>query len=118
MKKLHKSLLATLLAVSSVCVSVAAKADSVKTKCDVFPKGEDKAISSGACNFSETKGNVVIEISNGDSFKLEEYADDPGNYQDQNGNLVSSEKMKDKGIMFRLSDVSVLVYMDSSTMKK
>lgn len=50
--KLANSLLATAVTIATLGIPVAAKADTVNARCDVYPKGEDRATSSGLCTFA------------------------------------------------------------------
>ena len=42
-----------------------AKADSVNVRCDVVPKGDDRATSSGPCTFLQRRGAVGIQLATG-----------------------------------------------------
>jgi hypothetical protein len=68
--KLANSLLAVAVAIASFGITISAKADTVNARCDVYPKGEDRATSSASCTFSQRQGAVSIELENGSHYYL------------------------------------------------
>ncbi|MGB5771351.1 MAG: SH3 domain-containing protein, partial [Crocosphaera sp.] len=82
--KLKNSLLAVTMMITSLGVTFAVKADTVNARCDVYPKGEDRATSSGLCTFSQRQGVVGIQLENGERYDLRPVGDRPGNYKDDN----------------------------------
>lgn len=114
MKVAHISL-SVVLALVSTGFTLSANADTVKARCDVFPKGEDKAKSSGLCNFSQRQGAVSIQLSNGTRYELTPVGSDPGNYKDQNGRPAYRQSgLGDRGQIYRLATESVFVYWDTA----
>lgn len=83
--KYSNTIFAVTLAIASLGITISAKADTVTARCDVFPRGEDRATSSGLCTFSQRQGFVSIELQDGRRYELSPVGDQPGNYLDQNG---------------------------------
>jgi hypothetical protein len=110
-KKFHQSLVA-LGSISLILATVGiAQADTVKARCDVYPKGEDKATSSDTCTFSQRQGNVGIQLKNGTRYDLTPVGDQPGNYVDQNGQAAYRQSgLGEAGQIYRLADQSIYVY--------
>ncbi|WP_219903799.1 hypothetical protein [Stenomitos frigidus] len=100
-------------AIASLTIALAAKADTVTARCDVYPKGEDRAKSSGLCTFSQRQGVVGIQLKNGKRYDLVPVGNNPGNYRDQNGRAAYRQSgLGDKGQIFRLATESIYVYWD------
>lgn len=109
------SLTIALTAIASLGVSVAAYADTVNARCDVYPKGSDRAKSSGACTFSQRQGVVGIQLQNGKRYDLVPVGNAPGNYRDQNGKAAYRQAgLGDRGQIYRLANESVYVYWDAA----
>ena len=90
-------------------------ADWTDARCDIYPKGEDQASASVPCVFSQRQGHVNIDRSDGIAHDLIPYGDNPGNYQDQDGNMAyRNSGLGEDGLIFRMSDESVYVYWDTS----
>lgn len=103
------------LAIASLGIAVSAKADTVKARCDVFPKGSDRATSSALCTFSQRQGIVGIQLQNGKRYDLVPYGNQPGNYRDQNGRAAYRQAgLGDKGQIYRLANESIYVYWDTA----
>lgn len=103
------------LAIASFSVSFIAKADTVNARCDVFPKGEDRAKSSGLCTFSQRQGSVDIQLENGKRYDLTLDSNQPVNYRDQNGRRSYRQAgLSDKGQIYRLATESIFVYWDTA----
>ena len=58
MNALCLSLHATATALLLMCSLGAAHADTVKARCDIYPKGSDTASKVVACNFSQRQGGL------------------------------------------------------------
>ncbi|MEH2361592.1 hypothetical protein [Nostoc sp.] len=113
--KSSNSFLAVALAIASLSFPVSVKADTVNARCDVFPKGEDRATSSGRCTFSQRQGAVSIQLENGNSYDLLPSGNRPGNYRDQNGDAAYRQAgLGDRGQIYRLTNESIFVYWDTS----
>ncbi len=111
--KFSHALLATTVAIASAGIAMTAKADTVTARCDVYPKGEDRATSSGLCTFSQRQGVVGIQLKNGKRYDLIPVGNNPGNYRDQNGRAAYRQSgLGDKGQIFRLAAESIYVYWD------
>lgn len=114
--KLRHTLAALTLAFASFAIAMPSKADTVKARCDVYPKGEDRATSTGPCTFSQRQGAVGIQLANGRRYDLNPVGDQPGNYRDQNGRSAFRQAgLGDRGQIYRLATESIYVYWDAST---
>lgn len=115
MTNLFKPVLAMTLAIAALSVGVSAQADTVQARCDVYPKGEDRAKSSGPCTFSQRQGAVGIQLQNGKRYDLVPVGQNPGNYRDQNGRAAYRQSgLGDKGQIYRLASESIYVYWDTA----
>lgn len=111
--KLSNSLIA--LAIATLGITFAVEADTVKARCDVYPKGEDRATSSGLCDFSQRQGIVNIKLKNGQRFDLTPTGNAAGKYRDQSGRPAHREDaLGNKGSIYRLADKSIYVYWDTA----
>jgi hypothetical protein len=112
--KSSNSFLAVALAIASLSFPASVKADTVNARCDVFPKGEDRATSSGPCTFSQRQGAVSIELENGRRYDLVPEGNRPGNYRDQNGDAAYRQTgLGDRGQIYRLGTESIFVYWNT-----
>lgn len=92
-----------------------AKADTVKVRCDFYPKGEDKASASEVCTFSQRQGNISIQRQNGTRYELSPVGDEPGNFKDKSGEEVYRQSgLGDRGSIFRMSEESIYIYWDTA----
>ncbi|MFQ6539740.1 MULTISPECIES: hypothetical protein [Aphanothece] len=106
------------LSAGGLLSGVPALADTVKARCDVFPKGEDKATSSGLCTFSQRQGFVSIQLNNGQRIELTPQADQPNAYLDANGKPAMRELADNGNIhIYRLAKESIFVYWDTTPYK-
>jgi hypothetical protein len=107
-----------LLIVGSLLARVPVQADTVEARCDVFPKGEDRATSSGLCTFSQRQGFVSIELKNGERVELAPDGTKPNAYLDANGTPATRE-LEDNGNIhiYRLAKESIFVYWDTTPYK-
>ncbi|XGV97873.1 MAG: hypothetical protein ACAF41_02860 [Leptolyngbya sp. BL-A-14] len=113
--KLSNALLAAAMTIASFGITVSAKADTVDARCDVYPKGQDRATSSGLCTFSQRQGAVGIQLQNGRRYDLRPVGNNPGNYRDQNGRAAYRQSgLGDKGQIYRLATESIYVYWDTA----
>jgi hypothetical protein len=114
--KLANSVFAVSVAVATLAMTVSAKADTVTARCDVYPKGQDRATASGRCTFSQRQGVVGIQLQDGKRYDLSPIGDQPGNYRDQNGRAAYRQAgLGDRGQIFRLASESIYVYWDTAT---
>lgn len=103
------------VAIASLGFAVVALADTVKARCDVYPKGEDRATSSSLCTFSQRQGVVGIQLQNGKRYDLSPVGNQPGNYRDRNGRAAYRQSgLGDKGQIYRLANESIYVYWDTT----
>jgi len=113
--KYPNTLFAVTLAIASLGITISAKADTVTARCDVYPKGEDRATSSGLCTFSQRQGAVGIQLDNGKRYDLVPVGNQPGNYRDQNGSAALRQSgLGEKGQIYRLANESIYVYWDTA----
>lgn len=93
-------------------------ADTTEARCDAYPKGEDRATSTGPCQFSQRQGFVSIQWPDGKRYELRPDADVAGNYTDQHGKPAYRQSgLGEEGLIFRMTDESVYVYWDASTVQ-
>jgi hypothetical protein len=113
--KLANSFLAMAVAIAAFGITDTALADTVNARCDVYPKGQDRATSSGSCTFSQRQGAVSIQLKNGKRYDLAPAGDRPGNYRDQNGReAYRQEGLGDRGQIYRLANESIYVYWSNA----
>lgn len=102
---------ACLLMAAVVC---GARADTVDARCDIYPKGSDKASAVLGCSFSQRQGHVHIRRSDGVDIDLRPVGDGPGRYLDAQGRPAYRQSgLGRRGQIFRLADESVYVYWDT-----
>jgi hypothetical protein len=95
--------------------ATAAHADTVDARCDIYPKGSDKASAMLACSFSQRQGYVLIRRSDGVVHDLSPVGSSPGRYVDAQGRTVLRQSGLGKaGQIYRLADQSVYVYWDTA----
>ncbi|KAA9133207.1 hypothetical protein F3N42_02285 [Marinihelvus fidelis] len=94
-----------------------ALADWTDAACEVYPKGEDHASAFVPCVFSQRQGAVTITLEDGTVYDLRPVGDDPGNYEDQDGNAAyRNSGLGDQGLIFRLAEESVYVYWNTDAL--
>ena len=103
------------LALAFTFFSSAAWADWTDARCDIYPKGEDRASAVVPCVFSQRQGYINIDRSDGVSYDLSPKGDRPGNYTDKNGQDVYRKSGLGKdGLIFQFPTESVYVYWDTA----
>jgi hypothetical protein len=103
-------------AVAALVALAPAKADTTTARCDVYPRGEDRATSSDTCTFSQRQGFVTITLKDGTTYELTPAPTQAATYTDQNGRPATREDdLGTAGAIYRLADVSIYVYWDAST---
>jgi hypothetical protein len=109
---------AAVLSLGGLLAGHPAQADNVEARCDVFPKGEDRATSSGLCTFSQRQGFVSIELKNGQRVELTPQGDKPNAYLDADGKPATRE-LADQGNIhiYRLAKQSIFVYWNTTPYK-
>lgn len=99
----------------SCTMPLAANAQTVDARCDVYPSGEDKASAVLPCTFSQRQGFVRIERQDGVTYELSPTGSGPGNYLDQNGKAAYRQAgLGDRGQIYQLANESVYVYWDTA----
>ncbi|BAU41489.1 hypothetical protein [Leptolyngbya sp. O-77] len=112
--KIQYLLVAVITAVASA-IPFAAKADTVDARCDIYPRGEDRASAVTACTFSQRQGNVGIQLQDGRRYDLTPVGNQPGNYVDQNGQPAYRQSgLGDRGQIYRFANESIYVYWDTA----
>jgi hypothetical protein len=96
-------------------LATGARADTVEARCDIYPKGSDKASAMLACSFSQRQGYVRIRRSDGVEHELRPVGNSPGRYVDAQGRTALRQHGLGKaGQIYRLADESVYVYWDTA----
>lgn len=92
-------------------------ADTVAARCDIYPKGSDHLDKMLACDFSQRQGYIHIRREDGIEYDLSPVGDRPGNFVDANGKAAYRQSgLGSLGHIYRLSDVSIFVYWDTSAL--
>ena len=100
-------------------VGNAARADTVQARCDIYPKGQDKASAVIPCTFSQRQGYVSIDRSDGVRHELAPKGDRAGHYVDERGRPAYRQSgLGKRGQIYRLADESVYVYWDATGLPK
>lgn len=105
--------------VAALACSGNVAADTADARCDIYPRGEDRASAMIACRFSQRQGFVTITRSDGVSHDLAPEGDEPGRYRDQRGRRVLREPedaLGPEGLIFRFPDESVYVYWSTAAL--
>ena len=105
----------SLLSFAAVAIAVASPslADTVDARCDVVPAGDDKAISSGPCTFSQRQGFVGIQLKNGTRIELRPNEATPNAFFDSQGEPAKREILEaNRGHVYRLATQSIFVFWD------
>lgn len=108
-------MLLRVLGAAVACLAAVAHADTVDARCDLYPKGSDKASAVLACSFSQRQGYVRIQRSDGVVHELSPVGDGPGRYVDAQGRPAQRQSGLGKaGQIYRLAEQSVYVYWDTA----
>ena len=92
-----------------------AHADTVQARCDIYPKGQDRASAVIPCTFSQRQGFVAIDRADGIRHELGPKGDQPGTYVDEKGRPAYRNKgLGSRGQVYRLADQSIYVYWDTA----
>lgn len=104
------------LSLLPVSTGLPARADTVEARCDVYPRGEDRATSWGLCTFSQRQGVVGIQLQDGRRCDLTPVGDQPSTYVDQNGRPAYREDggLGDAGQIYRMATESIFVYWSTA----
>ena len=106
---------ASLLCLASVTAGAPAFADTVQARCDVYPRGEDQATSTGLCTFSQRQGVVSIRLKEGQTITLKPNTSAPDSFVDANGEPARREIIEaNRGHIYRLSTQTIFVFWDSA----
>jgi hypothetical protein len=92
-------------------------ADTVKARCDIYPRGSDHVSKMIPCTFSQRQGYVTISRDDGMQHRLSPVGDRPGNFRDEQGHAVyRNSGLGDQGLIFRLHDESIYVYWNTAAL--
>ncbi len=92
-----------------------AYADTVQARCDIHPKGQDRASAVVPCTFSQRQGYVAIDRADGVRHELSPKGDQPGAYVDEKGRpAYRSKGLGTRGQIYRLADQTIYVYWDTA----
>jgi hypothetical protein len=92
-----------------------AHADTVQARCDIHPKGQDRASAVVPCTFSQRQGYVAIDRADGVRHELSPKGDQPGAYVDEKGRpAYRSKGLGTRGQIYRLADQTIYVYWDTA----
>ena len=106
------------LVASAVLFSQSLTADWTDARCDIYPRGEDRASKMMPCTFGQRQGYITITRDDGVTHELSPVGDKPGNYRDQDDRAVYRESgLGDQGQIFRLQDESVYVYWSKAALE-
>ncbi|MEA5535759.1 hypothetical protein [Crocosphaera sp. XPORK-15E] len=101
------AVLSTIIIASTLSFSVIVQADTIDSRCDIYPKGEDKVSKVVNCTFSQRQGFITIRREDGITYELK--PNGTNSYTDQNGKPVIRE-IDGETLIFRLQKESVYVY--------
>jgi hypothetical protein len=105
----------SLVSLAGVSLTSATLADTVNARCDVFSVGEDKAVSSGLCAFSQRQGFVTIRLAEGQTIQLRPNESTPGAFFDQQNQPAQREILEgNRGQVYRLAKQSIFVFWDTA----
>jgi len=108
----------SVLSVVAMAMAAPVMADTTTARCDVFPKGDDKATSTGLCSFSQRQGFVSIQLNNGTRLEFKPNGTTPNAYLDQQGKPVRREILEaNRGQIYRLANQSIFVFWDPAPYK-
>ena len=94
--------------------ATAARADSVAARCDVYPKGSDRAAAVLPCTFSQRQGFISIQRADGVRHELRPQRG-RGNFVDARGRrAVRVAGLGKRGQIFRFAKETVYVYWDTA----
>src|SRR5512139_548540 len=111
----HPILCGLAVGVVALLASAPAAADTVQARCDIYPKGQDRASAVVPCTFSQRQGHVAIDRSDGIRHELSPKGDRPGTYVDEKGRpAYRTSGLGSRGQIYRLGDQSIYVYWDTA----
>lgn len=95
------------------CLSGAVNADTAKAQCEIYPAGSDRVQATVPCAFSQRQGYITITRDDGVVHDLSPEGDTPGNFTDQDGEVVYRQSgLGSAGQIFRFPEISLFVYWD------
>ena len=103
----------------SLVLMATANAGTTEARCDIYPRGQDRASASMLCHFSQHQGHVYMARGDGGNYDLTPTGDAPGNYVDGSGRAAYRRSgLGKEGLIFRMATESVYVYWDASPLKQ
>jgi hypothetical protein len=107
--KLEAVFLSAVATLSTLIISSVTEAQTVDSRCDIYPRGEDSASKVVNCTFSQRQGFIRIQREDGVSYELK--PNGTNEYLDQNGVAVLREN-DGPATIFRFNNESVYVYQN------
>lgn len=108
---------APLAAIATTLWAIPSFGDWTDARCDIYPRGEDRASKMIACAFGQRQGAVTISRDDGVTHDLEPVGDAPGNFRDQEGRSAYRQSgLGTRGQIFRFDNESIYVYWDISAL--
>lgn len=109
--------LAALALIATAGWAIPGAADWTDARCDIYPKGSDRAEKVIACTFGQRQGDITITREDGVTHELSPIGDTPGNFRGQDGRPVYRQSgLGSEGLIFRFDNESVYVYWDASAL--
>lgn len=100
---------------AALLLASAALADSTEARCDIYPRGSDKASAVIPCTFSQRQGFVTIRRSDGVVHDLRPEAGIVGNFLDEQGRRVFRQGgLGSAGLIWRLPEESIFLYWSTA----
>ncbi|MGK7913746.1 MAG: hypothetical protein AB4050_20025 [Synechococcus sp.] len=114
--KTKVTIAALITALASLGILAIAQAQTVDTRCDLYPIGEDQASAVVPCTFSQRQGFIRITLNDETTYELSPSHTEANAYTDQEGKPASRELIGegDIGQIYRLADESIYVYWDTA----
>jgi len=95
-----------LLGLLTYSVDKAAQAKPISSRCDIYPKGDDRATKVVNCTYEQKQNGIILTRADGIKYQLK----GKGNkYTDQNGHLVNKQT-DGTIIILRTNKESVYIY--------
>jgi len=107
--KSSTSLALVAIACAIVLAPLPSFADSAGAICEVRKDGETKKGRSGPCQFSQSQGNVYLNLKNGEKWELKPIGRDK--FRDQKGNTVV-RKVRDNTHEYKWDTKKIIVSFD------
>ncbi|MEG4941068.1 hypothetical protein [Microcoleus sp. F4-D5] len=107
--KFKNTLFSAAVTFSTLAIASATQAQTVNSRCDIYPRGEDRASKVVNCTFSQRQGFIRIQREDGITYELKPNGDSEYLYKNQMSVLRENDG---PATIFRFSDESVYVYQN------